>query len=72
MVSISGELKERNILNLILIVRFACATLDVGHPMHPIYGGFGNRTDIILFTERSFLKILELPGIFGCFDDLSD
>jgi hypothetical protein len=28
----SDELKERNILKLILIVRFACATLDVGHP----------------------------------------
>jgi hypothetical protein len=27
----SDELKERNILKLILIVRFACATLDVGH-----------------------------------------
>jgi hypothetical protein len=25
----SDELKERNILKLILIVRFACATLDV-------------------------------------------
>jgi hypothetical protein len=29
------ELKERNMLKLILIVRFACATLDVGHPIHP-------------------------------------
>jgi hypothetical protein len=27
----SDELKERNILKLILIVRFACATLDMGH-----------------------------------------
>jgi hypothetical protein len=26
----SDELKERNILKLILIVRFACVTLDVG------------------------------------------
>jgi hypothetical protein len=33
MVSISDELKERNILTLILIVRFVCATLDVGHPI---------------------------------------
>jgi hypothetical protein len=33
MMSMSDELKERNILKLILIVRFACATLDVGHPM---------------------------------------
>jgi hypothetical protein len=31
MVSMSDELKERNILKLILMVRFACATLDVGH-----------------------------------------
>jgi hypothetical protein len=31
MVSMSDELKERNILKLILIVRFACATLDMGH-----------------------------------------
>jgi hypothetical protein len=27
----SDELKERNILKLIFIVKFACATLDVGH-----------------------------------------
>jgi hypothetical protein len=33
----SGELKERNILKLILIVRFACATLDVGHPIRSKY-----------------------------------
>jgi hypothetical protein len=33
MVSMSDELKERNILKSILIVRFACATLDVGHPI---------------------------------------
>jgi hypothetical protein len=28
----SDELKEHNILKLPLIVRFACATLDMGHP----------------------------------------
>jgi hypothetical protein len=33
MVSMSDELKEHNILKLILIVRFACATLDVGRPI---------------------------------------
>jgi hypothetical protein len=33
MVSMSDELKERNILKLILIMRFTCATLDVGHPI---------------------------------------
>jgi hypothetical protein len=32
-VSMLDELKERNILKLILIVRFACVTLDVGHPI---------------------------------------
>jgi hypothetical protein len=31
--SMPDELKECNILKLILIVRFACATLDVEHPM---------------------------------------
>jgi hypothetical protein len=33
MVSMPDELKERTILKLILIVRFACATLDVEHPI---------------------------------------
>jgi hypothetical protein len=35
MVSMSDELKESNVLKLkiILIVRFACSTLDVGHPI---------------------------------------
>jgi hypothetical protein len=33
MVSMSDEIKERKILKLILIVRFACATLDMGHPI---------------------------------------
>jgi hypothetical protein len=35
MVNMSDELKTRNLLKLILIVRFACATLDVGHPIQP-------------------------------------
>jgi hypothetical protein len=34
----SDELKERQILKLILIVRFACATLDVGHTLAFILG----------------------------------
>jgi hypothetical protein len=33
MVSMSDELKERTLLKLILIVRFACAPLDAGHPI---------------------------------------
>jgi hypothetical protein len=46
--SMWDELKERNILKLILIVRFACATLDVGHPIRLAYGPFcqvDERTD---------------------------
>jgi hypothetical protein len=31
--SMSDELRERNILKLILIVRFTCASLDVAHPI---------------------------------------
>jgi hypothetical protein len=42
-VSMSDKLKERNILKLILIVRFACATLDVGHPLI--------RTDVLPLRE---------------------
>jgi hypothetical protein len=34
MVSMSDELKERNILKLLLIMKFACDTLDVGHSIH--------------------------------------
>jgi hypothetical protein len=37
MVSMSDELKERNILKLILIVRFAFATLDVGRLIQFIF-----------------------------------
>jgi hypothetical protein len=32
----SDELKEHNILKLILIVRFACSTLYVGHPINQV------------------------------------
>jgi hypothetical protein len=47
MVSMSTELKERNILKLILIVRFACATLDVGHPISSSY-----RIEILIFLKE--------------------
>jgi hypothetical protein len=40
MVSMSDEVKERNILKLILIVRFACATLDVGYHIHLEFSHF--------------------------------
>jgi hypothetical protein len=33
MVSMLNELNEGNILKLTFIVRFACVTLDVGHPI---------------------------------------
>jgi hypothetical protein len=36
MVITSDELKESNILKLLLIVRFACVTLNVGYPIHHI------------------------------------
>jgi hypothetical protein len=54
MVSIPDELKERNILKLILIVRFACATLNVGHPIDP-----ESKFPIVMFyrfLERFSLK----------------
>jgi hypothetical protein len=43
MMSMSDELKERNILKMILIVRFTCATLDVGHPILKESWGFCHR-----------------------------
>jgi hypothetical protein len=46
MVSMSDELKERNILKLILIMRFACATLDVGRPMISTYCDFALRPEM--------------------------
>jgi hypothetical protein len=39
MMSMLNELKERKILGLILIARFTCTTLDVGHPID--YSVFG-------------------------------
>jgi hypothetical protein len=33
----SDELKDGNILTLILIMRFACATLDMGHPIQKTF-----------------------------------
>jgi hypothetical protein len=35
--SMSDELKEGNLSKLILIVRFACATLNVGHPIFRLF-----------------------------------
>jgi hypothetical protein len=43
-VNMSDELKEHNILKLILIVRFACVTLDVGHPIYESGPSYHNTT----------------------------
>jgi hypothetical protein len=48
MVSMSDKLKERNVLKLILIARFVCATLDVGHPILSF-----------LFSEQIYLNLKE-------------
>jgi hypothetical protein len=52
MVNMSDELKERNILKLIFILRFACATVDVGHRIgitlaEAMTGAHTHRTDIV-------------------------
>jgi hypothetical protein len=54
MVNMSDELKESNILKLTLMVRFACATLDMGHPII---------ADMLLglFVLRSFFYIQGFP-----------
>jgi hypothetical protein len=58
MVSMSDELKERNILPLILIVRFACATLDVGHCIRQNYSD-----KIHLLSSRlSLTEVFQRPG----------
>jgi hypothetical protein len=69
MLSMSDELKERNILKLILIVRFACATLDVGHPIvrvlagqfEPLVEEEGSRIHALLRSKRS-LPVIAAVG----------
>jgi hypothetical protein len=53
----SDELKERHILTLILIVRFACATLDVGHPIHDVQG------IVIMQTSEKFALFIADPAV---------
>jgi hypothetical protein len=48
----SDELKERNISKVILIVRLACATLDVGHP-------------ISWFTDGNMVPLFENSSLLG-------
>jgi hypothetical protein len=56
MVSMLDELKERNILKLILIMRFACATLDVGHPIHNKSQMMGKVTSSSFVSHKSTQK----------------
>jgi hypothetical protein len=51
----SDELKEGNILKLILIMRFVCATLDVGHPIF--------KSVTVLDLLSSIWRTLESAGI---------
>jgi hypothetical protein len=46
----SDELKERNILKLILIVRIACAALDVGHPIDATYSAVTEQSQTTRFV----------------------
>jgi hypothetical protein len=55
----SDELKEHNILKLILIVRFACATLDVGHP---IYKNIYYRRELLPVMKEECTPQTELIG----------
>jgi hypothetical protein len=80
MVSMSDELKERNILKLILIARFACATLDVGHPIQLADGQvsrrmkFGSEQDKIkeaqngIYCSTEFCRFLEFARSGNCDD----
>jgi hypothetical protein len=43
----SNEIKERNILKLILIVRFASAKLDEGHPIDVTLSQFDGKSHSI-------------------------
>jgi hypothetical protein len=72
MVSISDALKERNILKLILIVRFACVTLDVGHPIQwnihsPFPSPLGFRFPSLVNHARHFCAVLSFIWYFWGF-----
>jgi hypothetical protein len=72
MVSMSDELKECNILKLILVMRFACATLDVGHPIisqRPIKIFLEAHPEPIFrdaMTKSSNKQYSEQPMILSC------
>jgi hypothetical protein len=56
------ERKERNILKLILIVRFACAILDVGHPIPWISAEkSADKQLTVIFAESSFADVHKEP-----------
>jgi hypothetical protein len=59
MVSMSDELKERKILKLILIVRFACATLNVGYPLYWAITKYGGHPDFELALNRIGSHLVE-------------
>jgi hypothetical protein len=61
MVSMADELEERNILKLILIVRFACATLDLGHPILTQQLSFRLETQFLPHSQ-SWLGSISLEG----------
>jgi hypothetical protein len=50
--SMSDELKERNILRLILILRFACVALDVEHPIDYLLSIIDSRLYIYVIYYR--------------------
>jgi hypothetical protein len=54
MASIMDELKERNILTLIWILRFARATLDVGHPITFVRA---EGVSIFMYSKGSILTL---------------
>jgi hypothetical protein len=67
MLNLSDELKERNILKLILIVRFACATLDVGHPMHFISVRLSNEPQFLIMFKFFVHRVSHFANHFHQF-----
>jgi hypothetical protein len=64
MVSMSDELKERNILKLTLIVRFACAARDVEHPINMLFDIEYYTHDVqAIATQVDFFLQRRHPGI---------
>jgi hypothetical protein len=47
------QLKEGNILKLILILRFTCATFDVGHPI------LRDKSECVKMMEAQFKELFK-------------